>query len=136
MAALARTIVAAAALTVLLVAGCTPTPLDALDVRELFADHTIEGDHLKKEFSFRSYYDPSGVFFSIRDGQLPPLLGRWWVEDDGKICIQWETDPQALCRNMIRNPFGGYRKVLIGKNGKQIVIVRYRSFTAGKGAEF
>jgi hypothetical protein len=104
-------------------------------VRELFADRTVEGEQLKKEFSFRSYCELSCVLLSIRDARLPLLFGRWWVEEDGRICIRWEMDLQTLCRNMIRSPFGGYRKVFVGKNGKQIVIVRYRSFTAANGAE-
>ena len=104
-------------------------------MKTLFSGKTIEGDHQKKGFSFKSYYDPAGFFFSIRDGVVPPLLGHWWVLDDGQICIRWEGSEEELCRHMVRDPKGGYTKVLV-KSGRRVVIVQYRSFVEGKTEEF
>ncbi len=116
--------------------ACSEAPLMGADeVRALFSGKTIDGDHEKNGFSFKSYYDAGGVFFSIRNGAKPPLLGRWWILDDGQICIRWETSNEDLCRHMVRDAEGSYTKVLV-RSGKRIVIVRYRSFTNGKDVDF
>ena len=127
---------AALALVLTGLTACSEPPLlDAREVKVLFSGKTIEGDHEKKGFSFKSYYDPDGVFFSLRNGARPALLGRWWILDDGRICIRWETVDEDLCRHMVRGSDGRYTKVLV-KSGKRIVIVRYRSYTTGKDADF
>ena len=119
-----------------LLSGCSRSPLDADEVAELFADKTIQGTHKVHGFVCNSYYDPGGVFLSIRDGKQPALIGRWRVLEDGKIYIRWEDATEELCRNIVRSWSGKYTKVLIKGTGRRVTIVRYQAFARGKSPEF
>jgi len=101
------------------------------EVIDLFTGKTVKGYHVKKKYAFTSYYEPTGTFRSYQGEAREPRLGKWWVNNEGDICIRWQDESKDLCRKMITDDDGNYRKVLVKKNGKQILIVRFESFIDG-----
>ena len=92
---------------------------------------TVEGRHHKHGYTFRSYYDAAGLFFSMQSDQADVRVGDWRVESDGRICIRWHDATENLCRNIVKTLFGRYKKVLFEGGGKRVVIVSYEAFSEG-----
>ena len=101
------------------------------EVQSLFSGKTVKGYHEKKKYSFTSYYEPAGTFRSYQGEVIEPRLGKWWVNSSGDICIRWQGESQDLCRKMMTDDDGHYRKVLVKPSGKQILVVSFESFVDG-----
>lgn len=127
--------ITAIALVVVAVTSCERgtswRTLSGDEVQSLFSGKTVKGYHEKSKYSFTSYYEPSGTFRSYQGEEIEPRLGKWWINSSGDICIHWEDESQDLCRKMITDDNGHYRKVLVKPNGKQILIVSFESFVDG-----
>ena len=122
-------------LVVAFVASCERMPgwrtLSGDEVQLLFSGKTVKGYHEKWQYSFTSYYEPTGVFRSYQGEEKEPRRGKWWVNSIGEICIQWEGELSELCRKMMTDDDGHYRKVLVKRNGKEILLVSFESFVDG-----
>ncbi len=100
------------------------------EIRELFAAKTVEGRHEVHGYTFRSYYEPTGTFRSYQNGAKTPRKARWWLVGDD-ICIRWEDEPEDLCRIIVTDDDGRYRKVKVLPDGRHKVVVTFSSFTPG-----
>jgi len=120
-------------LILLSISGCNGygRVLSAEETRILFAGKTVKGYHEKKDYRFESYYEPNGHFRSYQNGSPTPRLGRWWVTEQGDICISWHDETGELCRKMMVDDAGQYRKVLFKSSGKRVLIVTFESFVSG-----
>lgn len=114
------------------------TTLSGAEIRQLFAGKTVSGYHVKRGYSFTSYYEPDGTYRSYQSyGLVPdsfedmePRHATWVISSD-QICITWQdTGEGPLCRHMIRDRAGNYTKVL-KKGGRKITVVRFNSFEPG-----
>ncbi|MCA9671582.1 MAG: hypothetical protein KC503_38555, partial [Myxococcales bacterium] len=108
--------------------------LTGAEITKLFAGKTVQGDHLKKHYYFRSYYDPNGTFRSYQQGSKTARNGKWRVRGD-EICVQWGSDPSELCRQMVAGEGGTYWKVKVKPDGRKINIVMYKTFIQGNKAD-
>ena len=90
--------------------------LSAADVKALFSGKTVESMHLKKDISGTTYYDPNGQFYGMRDDSI--WQGKWSVQDDGNICLTFESG-KTRCR-FIEQEDGVYYKVKVKGNGKPL----------------
>ena len=103
--------------------------LSAEQLRALYTDTIIEGEHRRKNFRFRSHYQSSGDFYSYRPGDAEPRAGTWWTKGD-EMCIHWRVSDEQYCRHVYRDSSGRYRKSLVKRSGKEVDVVRYDSFVA------
>jgi hypothetical protein len=131
-----RRLLVVTALTCALAAGAAACQgkkrrvLSGAEITSLFAGKTVRGEHDKRGYSFRSYYQADGVFRSYQGGKKTPRIGKWWTRGN-RICVRWRDGSRDWCRNMVTDGKGRYWKVLIKGSGKRIPIVTFRSFAAG-----
>ena len=118
----------------LLLSGCADNHrvMSGEEVHSLFAGKTVKGYHEKSEYSFVSYYEPTGTFRSYQGGSGEPRSGKWWVDSGSEnICIEWEDEQGVFRRTMVTDDDGRYWKILVKPNGKRIPIVTFEEFTDG-----
>jgi len=122
----------AVSLLAILSCGDGWTKLSEGEVRQLFAGSSVEGYHELDHYSFKSYYDPSGWFRSVqvhnKDSQRI-REGQWRIKKRGDICIHWQDESQEMCRAIVVNKVGQYRKVKGGLFHN--VVVTYTRFNYG-----
>lgn len=110
----------------------TSTTLKAAEVRELFADKTVESVSKGSGLTSFSYYSPDGRVLQQR--LWSKRVGKWTVKDNGKICLTFGKD--TTCRRIIRvaKDLGSkitYYKIRKHKGKPTERVVRYRAFVAG-----
>ncbi len=108
---------------VLLATGCQPhedwRELQGEEVRALFAGSTVEGYQVLNDYRFRSYYDADGWFRSEQGDEKRVREGKWWTNRGGDMCIRWSGESRDLCRKIITDDFGQYKKV----RGRTVVVI-------------
>lgn len=119
-----------AALALLLAACSGERDLAGAEIQVLFSGHTVEGHHDVHGYDFRSYYEPTGTFRSYQNGAPTPRTARWWIAGDD-ICIRWDDEGEDLCRAMVVDRGGTYRKVKVLPGGERKIVVTFKSFTPG-----
>lgn len=75
-------------------AEAKPKRLDAGEVKALIAGNTVYGYNPSDDSTFTMFHSSNGqVRAELRNvtGQVSRSDGRWWVNDLGKLCIEWEN---------------------------------------------
>lgn len=104
--------------------------LKRAEIVALFSGKTVRGHHERKNYDFKSYYEPTGELRSHQGKDGKVREATWAVKSD-EICITWKDDPEELCRTMVKAADGSYRKEKVKKNGDRLVVVTFESFTDG-----
>lgn len=107
-----------------------PRDLIGSQIHALFADKTVKGHHEVEGYDFQSYYAPGGRFWSYEGPDKKLRTARWWVQTD-QICVHWDDKPEDLCRKMVVDSQGHYRKEKELSSGRRKVVVTFNSFTPG-----
>lgn len=110
--------------------ACTDERLDGTALEALYAGNVVEGKHMKKGYDFRGLYHPDGTFRSYQTGRKEPRDGQWWVDGD-KICISWQDAPASLCRHVLKDGQGNYRKALVKFFWREVDVVKYHRISPG-----
>jgi hypothetical protein len=108
--------------------------LSAKEIRTLISGATVEGKHLKENYSFRRQYDADGSFTQEKNAKYAEREGRWSFKGS-QLCIQWNGESRKLCRVMETDQKGSFWKMLKKRNGRRVKIVTYRSFVDAKGKD-
>ena len=75
-------------------AEAKPVRLEAGEVTALIAGNTVYGYNPRDDSNFTMFHSSNGqVRAELRNvtGQVSRSDGRWWVNDLGKLCVQWEN---------------------------------------------
>lgn len=118
----------------LLVTGCQlkpgggePQQLDAVQVKALFEDHTVESQNLTTGVTSFTYYALDGSVVQERYWQI--RKGQWRVNEQGEICLSMEKKT-FKCRPVYQ--LGDrYYKYRQDNKGLLIKTIRYRQFIPG-----
>ena len=102
------------------------TTLSSKEVTALFSGKTVSSHHEVKGYDGTYYYSPDGSIRGIRDGE--PMSGKWTVIGIGQLCIK--EGMKNRCHSIVANN-GAYKKVKVKKNGNEVTLVTYKSFTDG-----
>lgn len=97
--------------------------LTAAEIKALTAGKTIDAIHLKKDFSFKVYFDAKGNATQFRDGKENP--GQYKYNGD-KHCVDFSGS--FKCMTIEKNSDGSYTRV----KGKGKRIIRWTKFADGK----
>ena len=101
-----------------------PQRLNAEQVRQLFADQTVESVNLAKRRTSFTYYHPDGRVLQQRLWSY--RTGTWEVRDNGKICLDFG---KRRCRYIEQREQNLYK---VRKSGGELQrLVRYRRFAGG-----
>ncbi len=104
--------------------------LSAEEVTQLFSGKTVEGVIVKKGYSFKAYFDPTGTIriqYATGEGKR---YGKWHIDNDGRKCLRYEDQEKKNC-HIIVNEGGVYKEFRI-KGGKRKLVVEFTKFTEGK----
>ena len=63
------------------------------------------------DYRFTSYYEADGWFRSEQGDEKSVREGKWWTNRKGYMCIRWDGESRNLCRKIITDDFGQYKKV-------------------------
>ena len=94
------------------------------EIMALFSGKTVHYTVTKQGINVVAYFDPYGEARELRDGT--PDNHPWWVEDDGKHCIQFKGKKKN-CKYVTTRADGSYVKY----NRKGELRVEYKSFEEG-----
>ena len=90
-----RSILTALVMTLALTARATagPDPLTAEDAENLINGNTLIGFTPKDQSTFKSFYSTSGQVRAlvVAGDERTRVVGRWWVNGEGKLCNEWDT---------------------------------------------
>lgn len=103
-----------------------PGTLDRAAVATLFSDRTVKSESGSGRITL-TYYNPDGSLRQLQYGEKRD--GRWWIRDDGRICLKLE-DGDKKCR-VIVNDNGIYKKYVVKKNNRHRHVITYHWFKPG-----
>lgn len=87
-------------------AGTAAERLSGNELKALITGNTVEGKSMKGVRS-KTFFSPDGAVHSERDGES--YQGKWWVDEDGRRCRQWDGDSAVSCRVILKGDKGNYR---------------------------
>ena len=102
--------------------------LSATEVTKLFSGKTVEGVNVKKGKlkPYKAYFNPDGTI----QAKGRKRKGKWWIDDKGRICVQWEDIDKKTCM-IIEKDGEVYRQYKIKKNGSRKHVATFKKFTDG-----
>ena len=83
---------AALALAAAGTADARPQTLDRDESAALLAGNTVYGYNPRNDDTFRMFHSSDGgIRAELRNvnGQVSESAGRWWITDEGKLCVDW-----------------------------------------------
>lgn len=101
--------------------------LTATEVKQLFVGNTVESHNRNTKLNSFTYYHPNGQ--AVQQRLWSQRLGRWSIEDSGKICLAFGNSSMK-CRHIVKEN-GKFYKVRPDSSGNPQRIVRYRYFAKG-----
>jgi hypothetical protein len=75
------------------IAQARPKTLDAGEVQSLIRGNTVFGFNPSDDSSYAMYHlSDGGVRAELKNvnGDIARSTGKWWVNEDGKLCVDWE----------------------------------------------
>ena len=101
--------------------------LNAIEVKQLFSGHTVDAYSEIKKATVSLYYDVNGevrgIFSNGKKGTT-----RWWVQDDGKICLKGKTGDACF---LVVESNGEYQKYMISDDGSRKLVFSMETFSTG-----
>ncbi len=94
-------------------AGTAAQRLSADELKELITGNTVEGKSTKG-VRFKTFFSPDGALRSERDGEN--YQGKWWVDEDGRRCRQWDGNSSVNCRVILKGDKGHYKVMMEFRN--------------------
>mgnify|MGYP001827572710 CR=1 FL=1 len=84
-------------------------PLDRYDIIELVSEQTVECRRQKDQSLCSNWFSEQGVVKRIMHDDGERRDGRWFVDDQDRLCILWEAKLKPLCFLVYEEPDGSYR---------------------------
>ena len=67
-----------------------------------------------------NYFTPKGVVTRMMHADGKRKVGRWFLDDQARLCILWDGKIKPLCFVVYAQPEGRYNLI---KNGKHITTI-------------
>jgi len=109
-----------------------PGPLDDEDILTLFSDNTVDGRHLRKNFTFTRYFAADGRLIGFNDHK-GKRTGHWRVEKK-MLCEQFD-EQQESCREIVKEG-NTIKKYATTRKGDRVVAIIYKRFRYGNPENF
>jgi len=107
-------------LTTSLVFADEPGPLDRKDIIDLVRGKTTECRKEKDQAMCSNWFSEKGVIKRIMAADGKRRDGRWFVDDQTRLCILWDGKIKPLCFTVFAQPEGSYNLI---KKGKHITTI-------------
>ena len=108
----------------ILFASAVPADPQALmerqDVIDLVSGKTVECVKEKDQALCSNYFTEEGVVTRVMHADGKREVGRWFVDDQTRLCILWDRKTKPLCFMVFEQADGRYNLI---KNGKHITTI-------------
>ncbi len=101
--------------------------LSAEEVTKLFSGKTVEGENVKRNYSFKSYFDPDGTVRT--QYEIGKKKGKWYIDAKDRKCLRYDDKDKTYCFNIVKD--GEFYKEFKIKHGKRKQITAFTKFTEG-----
>lgn len=112
------------AAVLILFASTVPADQQALterqDVIDLVGGKTVECVKEKDQALCSNYFTTEGVVTRVMHADGERKVGRWFVDDQTRLCILWDGKIKPLCFTVFEQSDGRYTLI---KNGKHITTI-------------
>ena len=112
------------AAVLILLASTVPADQQALterqDVIDLVGGKTVECVKEKDQALCSNYFTTEGVVTRVMHADGERKVGRWFVDDQTRLCILWNGKIKPLCFTVFEQADGRYTLI---KNGKHITTI-------------
>ena len=118
--------VCATALLMLLSTGAMadgPEPLGHQDIIDLVREKTTECRKEKDQSMCSNYFTEKGVIKRIMHADGKRRDGRWFLDDQTRLCILWDGKIKPLCFTVFEQADGSYKLIKKGKHITSITAV-------------
>lgn len=118
--------VCATALLMLLSTGAMadgPEPLGRQDIIDLVREKTTECRKEKDQSMCSNYFTEKGVIKRIMHADGKRRDGRWFIDDQTRLCILWDGKIKPLCFTVFEQADGSYKLIKKGKHITSITAV-------------
>ena len=118
--------VCATALLMLLSTGAMavgPEPLGRQDIIDLVREKTTECRKEKDQSMCSNYFTEKGVIKRIMHADGKRRDGRWFLDDQTRLCILWDGKIKPLCFTVFEQADGSYKLIKKGKHITSITAV-------------
>lgn len=107
-------------------------PLSGQDILTLFSNNTVDGHHVRKNFTFTRYFAADGRLLE-KNTKKGARAGRWRVK--GKtLCERFENQRES-CREIVKEDNTIKKYTTTGK-GERVVAIVYKRFRYGNPENF
>jgi len=97
-----------------------PEPLGRQDIIDLVREKTTECRREKDQGMCSNYFTKKGVIKRIMHADGKRRDGRWFLDDQTRLCIRWDGKIKPLCFVVFEQPDGSYNLI---KKGKHITTI-------------
>ena len=97
-----------------------PEPLGRQDIIDLVREKTTECRKEKDQSMCSNYFTDEGVIKRIMHADGKRRDGRWFLDDQTRLCILWDGKIKPLCFTVFKQSDGSYKLI---KKGKHITTI-------------
>jgi len=97
-----------------------PEPLGRKAIIELVREKTVECVKEKDQALCSNYFTSKGVVTRMMHADGKRKVGRWFLDDQARLCILWDGKIKPLCFVVYAQPDGRYNLI---KKGKHITTI-------------
>lgn len=97
-----------------------PGPLDRQGIIDLVRGNTVECRKEKDQALCSNYFTPKGVVTRIMHADGKRKVGRWFIDDQARLCILWDGKIKPLCFSVFEQDDSSYKLI---KKGKHITTI-------------
>ena len=94
--------------------------LDRQEIIDLVRGKTVECRKEKDQALCSNYFTPTGVVTRIMHADGERKVGRWFLDDQPRLCILWDGKIKPLCFTVFEQDDGSYKLI---KKGKHITTI-------------
>ncbi len=102
------------------VLAADPEPLGRKAIIDLVRGKTVECVKEKDQALCSNYFTPKGVVTRMMHADGKRKTGRWFLDDQARLCILWDGKIKPLCFAVFAQPDGRYELI---KGGKHITTI-------------
>ena len=101
-------------------AGGDAEPLGRKDIIDLVRGNTVQCVKEKDQALCSNYFTPKGVVTRMMHADGKRKVGRWFLDDQARLCILWDGKIKPLCFIVYAQPDGSYNLI---KRGRHITTI-------------
>lgn len=93
-----------------------PAPMGGQGITDLVRGKTVGCIKEKDQALCSNFFAAQGIVTRIMHADGARKVGRWFVDDQPRLCILWDGKIKPLCFSVFEQPDGSYKLIRKGKH--------------------